>query len=242
MRFRVVEFLEGWPFLVASVVWIHESTVSAGDAGSELEARFMQLKEQAAEAIRLLPNMPEELAEVVQAIESPGQLADMVANLLDIRNEEKQDLLETFDLGERLDKVLAFLAKRVEVLRLSKEIGDKTKKEFDERQREHVLREQMRQIQKELGDGEDTAAEIEELKKAIEEAGMPEETLKYARKEFKRLARMGEGSGESAMLRTWLEWMTEIPWTFKGSKDIDIQEARAILDEARRLAARKVRE
>ncbi|HUN70201.1 MAG TPA: endopeptidase La, partial [Burkholderiales bacterium] len=229
-RFRVVEYLEGWPFLVASVIWIHESTVSAGDAGSELEARFMQLKEQAAEAIRLLPNMPEELVEVVQSIDAPGQLADMVANLLDIRNEEKQDILETFELGERLDKVLAFLAKRVEVLRLSKEIGDKTKKEFDERQREHVLREQMRQIQKELGDEEDTAAEIEELKKAIEEAGMPEETLKYARKEFKRLARMGEGSGESAMLRTWLEWMTELPWKVSAQKEINIQEAREILD------------
>ena len=230
MRFRVVEFLEGWPFLVASVVWIHESTVSAGDAGSELEARFMQLKEQASEAIRLLPNMPDELAEVVQAIEAPGQLADMVANLLDIRNEEKQDLLETFDLGERLDKVLAFLAKRVEVMRLSKEIGDKTRKEFDERQREHVLREQMRQIQKELGDEGDTAAEIEELKKAIEDAGMPEETLKYARKEFKRLSRMGENSGESAMLRTWLEWMTELPWKAPSQAGIDIRKAREILD------------
>ena len=225
-RFRVVEFLEGWPFLVASVVWIPEAT----GAGAGIEARFMQLKEQASEAIRLLPNMPDELAEVVQAIEAPGQLADMVANLLDIKNEEKQDLLETFDLGERLDKVLAFLAKRVEVMRLSKEIGDKTRKEFDERQREHVLREQMRQIQKELGDEEDTAAEIEELKKAIEDAGMPEETLKYARKEFKRLSRMGENSGESAMLRTWLEWMTELPWKAPARIEIDIQKAREILD------------
>ena len=229
-RFRVIEFLEGWPFLVASVAWIPEATASAETRGAGIEARFMQLKAQAAEAIHLLPNMPEELAEVVQAIEAPGQLADMVANLLDIRNEEKQDLLETFELGERLDKVLAFLAKRVEVLRLSKEIGDKTRKEFGERQREHVLREQMRQIQKELGDEEDTAAETEELKQAIEDAGMPEETLKHARKEFKRLARMGESSGEAAMLRTWLEWMTEIPWAFAGSKDINIQQARAILD------------
>src|SRR3972149_2988493 len=114
--------------LVASVGWIPEAP-RAGGGGSQ--APFMQLKEQAAEAIRLLPNMPDELAEVVQSIEAPGQLADMVANLLDIRNEEKQDLLETFDLGERLDKGLAVLAQRVEVMRLSKEIGDKTKKEFD---------------------------------------------------------------------------------------------------------------
>lgn len=145
-RFSVLEYLEGWPFLVASVVWIPEPTAMS----PEIEARFVQLKSQAAEAIHLMSNAPDELAEVVQVIEAPGQLADMVANLLDIKNEEKQDLLETFDLGQRMDKVLAFLAKRVEVMRLSKEIGDKTRKEFGERQREQVLREQMHQIQKEL--------------------------------------------------------------------------------------------
>ena len=229
-RFQVVEFLEGWPFLVASVAWVPEAAVPAAARGPELDARFLRLKELAAEAIRMLPNTPDELAEVVQAIDAPGQLADMVANLLDIKNEEKQDLLETIELSTRLDKVLAFLAKRVEVMRLSKEIGDKTRKEFDERQREHVLREQKRQIEKELGEGEETAAEIEELKKAIEDAGMPEDTLKHARKEFKRLARMGESSGEAAMLRTWLEWMTEIPWSLSPTKEINIGEARAILD------------
>jgi ATP-dependent Lon protease len=226
-RFRVLEFLEGWPFLVASVAWIPEATAS----GPDIDARFLQMKTQAAEAIRLLPHAPDELAEVVGAIESPSQLADMVANLLDIKKEDKQDILETIEISARMDKVLNFLSERVEVLRLSKEIGDKTRKEFDERQREHVLREQMRQIQKELGDGEDTAAETEELKKAIDESGMPEETLKHVKKEFKRLSRMGENSGESAMLRTWLEWMTELPWVLEASKEINIQEARAVLDE-----------
>ncbi len=226
-RFRVIEYLEGWPFLVASVAWIPEAT----GTGADIEARFHQLKAQAAEAITLLPNAPDELAEVVRAIEAPGQLADMVANLLDISKEEKQDLLETFELVTRLDKVLAFLAKRVEVMRLSKEIGDKTRKEFDTRQREHVLREQMRQIQKELGDDEDTAGETEDLKKAIDEAGFPEDVLKQVKKEFKRLSRMGEQSGESSMLRTWLEWMTELPWKLSVPKDLNIQEARAILDD-----------
>jgi ATP-dependent Lon protease len=230
-RFQIVEFLEGWPFLVASVAWIAEAAGSADMPGSAVEARFLQLKVQAAEAIHLLPNAPDELAEVVQAIESPGQLADMVANLLDIKNEEKQAILETFELGARLDKVLGFLAKRVEVLRLSKEIGDKTRKEFDSKQREHVLREQKRQIEKELGDDEDTAAETEDLKKAIDEAGFPEDVLKNVRKEFKRLARMGEQSGESSMLRTWLERMAELPWKLSVAKEINIQEARAILDE-----------
>jgi ATP-dependent Lon protease len=226
-RFRVTEFLEGWPFLVARVVWVPEAT----GAGEAVEARFLQLKTQAAEAIKLLPNLPDELVVTVQAIDSPGQLADMVANLLDIGNEEKQAILESFDLERRLDKVLGHLAERVGVLRLSKEIGDKTKKEFDERQREHVLREQMRQIQKELGETEDTAAELEELKKALEGAGMPEETRKHAMKEFKRLSRMGESSGEASMLRTWLELMAELPWKAEAQKAVDVAGARNVLDE-----------
>ena len=226
-RFRVTEFLEGWPFLVGRVVWVPEAT----EGGEEIEARFLQLKAQAVEAIKLLPNVPDELAGAVQAIDSAPQLADMVANLLDIENEEKQAVLEAFELKPRLDLVLAHLAERVSVLRLSKEIGDKTKKEFDERQREHVLREQMRQIQKELGEGEDTAAELEELQKSLEAAGMPEETLRHAKKEFKRLSRMGEGSGEASMLRTWLELMAELPWKAEPQLAVDIAEARRVLDE-----------
>jgi ATP-dependent Lon protease len=226
-RFRVLEFLEGWPFLVARVALLETPDLR----GEEIEARFHQLKQQAVEAVKLLPNAPEELGAVVQAVDSPGLLADMVANLLDITNEQKQEILEVFDLRRRLDRVIALLAQRVGVLRVSKEIGDRTRKEFDERQREHVLREQMRQIQKELGEGEDTVAELEELKKAIEAAGMPEDTAKQARKELKRLERMPEGSGEASMLRTWLEWMAELPWRYSPAKEINIQEARAILDE-----------
>jgi ATP-dependent Lon protease len=226
-RFRVLEFLPGWPFLVARVAMVETSDEGA----PEIEARFLQLKQQASEAIGLLGNAPEELASLVEGVTSASTLADMVANLLDIKNEQKQDLLETFDLKRRLDKVLTLLGERVGVLRISKEIGDKTKKEFDERQREHVLREQMRQIQKELGEGEDTAAELQELKKAIESAGMPQDTQKYAVKEFKRLQRMGEGSAEGSMLRTYLEWLSELPWKFEGEKAIDVAEARRILDE-----------
>ena len=226
-RFRVLEFLEGWPFLVGRVAYI----AAADETGPEIEARFLQLKEKAVEAIRLLPNAPDEFIPIVQGMESAGALADTVANLIDVKREDKQDILETFDLERRLDRVLALLAARVEVLRLSKEIGDKTKKEFDDRQREHVLREQMRQIQKELGDGEDTAAEIEGLKNALEAAGMPEETLKHARKELKRLERMGESSGEASMVRTYLEWLSELPWQAEDVKAIDIAEARRVLDE-----------
>ena len=226
-RFRVLEFLDGWPFLVARVALVE----TPEETSAEIEARFLQLKERAIEAIQLLPNVPDELVGVVQAMTSPALLADMVANLLDVKNEEKQAVLETFDLKGRLDKVLALLGERVEVLKLSKEIGDKTRKEFDERQREHVLREQMRQIQKELGEDGESAAEIEDLKKAIDEAGMPEDTLKHARKELKRLQRMGEGSAEGSMLRTYLEWLSELPWKISETKPIDIAQARTVLDE-----------
>jgi ATP-dependent Lon protease len=226
-RFRVLEFLEGWPYLVARVEMIEPKD----DLSTEVEARFLQLKNQAAEAIGLLPNAPDELATVVQSISSPGLLADMVANLLDIKTEQKQALLETFDLSRRLDKVLEHLAERIGVLRVSKEIGEKTQKQFTERQREHVLREQMRQIQKELGEGEGGDAEIAELKKSIEEAGMPEDVHKHAAKELKRLERMGEGSAEGSMLRTYLEWLSELPWKDAPAQQIDISLARKILDE-----------
>jgi ATP-dependent Lon protease len=231
-RFRVLEFLSGWPFLVARVQYVAEKEEQeGGKLAPDIEARFLQLKSQAVEAIGLLPNAPEELAVVVQGVSSPALLADMVANLLDVTNEDKQQLLETFDLKTRLDKVLERLSERVGVLRISKEIGDKTKKEFDTRQREHVLREQMRQIQKELGEDEDTSAELAGLKKSIDEAGMPEDVHKHAAKELKRLQRMGEGSAESGMLRTYLEWLAELPWKDSPAREIDIKEARRVLDE-----------
>jgi ATP-dependent Lon protease len=226
-RFRVLEFLDGWPYLVARVAWIEEPT----ETNAEIEARFLQLKQQAVEAVGLLPHAPDELAGIVEGIQSPAVLTDMVANLLDIKAEEKQALLETFALEARLDRVLELLSQRVEVLRISKEIGEQTKKAFDDRQREHVLREQMRQIQKELGEDEDERAELEELKKAIDAAGMPEDVAKHAHKELKRLQRMHEGSGESSMLRTYLEWLSELPWALKTHAPIDIAAARTVLDE-----------
>ncbi|MFJ0985892.1 endopeptidase La [Bordetella bronchiseptica] len=226
-RFRVLEFLEGWPFLVARVALV--DTPAASD--SQTEARFLQLKQQTIDAIALLPNVPDELADVVRGIESPALLADMVTNLIDIKAGQKQDILETFDLARRLDKVIELLAARLEVLRLSKEIGERTRAQFDERQRETVLREQLRQIQKELGETDDGAAEAAQLKETIEQAGMPEEVLNHARKELSRLQRMGDGSGEYAMLRTYLEWLTELPWKHEPQQAIDLAEARRVLDE-----------
>jgi len=225
-RFRVLEFLDGWPFMVARVSFVEDVV----DRGAEVEARLLQLKQRAVEAIQLLPNTPDDLLGVVEGMNSAGALADMIASFLEVRNDEKQAILESFDLATRLDRVLAALNSRLEVLRLSKEIGDKTRKQFDERQREHVLREQLRQIQKELGQDEDGAEELQSLEQALEAVGMPTETLKHARKEFKRLERMGENAGEASMLRSYLELLAELPWKAEPPASIDIAHARAILD------------
>jgi ATP-dependent Lon protease len=226
-RFQVREFIEGWPFMVGRVQMIEESKTE----GAEVEARFMQLKEQALEAVALLPNVSSEVADVIRSIDSPAALADMVANLIDEKVEEKQELLETFDLVRRLDKVIALLASRVGVLKLTQQLREKTQATFDERQREHVLREQLRQIQKELGEDDNTAAEVEELEKAIATAGMPEDVLKHAEKEVKRLKRMSDSGTEYSMVRTYLEWLTELPWTAAPQHAIDMAGARRILDE-----------
>jgi ATP-dependent Lon protease len=227
-RFRVLEWLEGWPFLVARV----ERLAEPEDAGgAEIEARFHQLKARATEAIELLPDAPPELAATVRAATSPGQLADMVAAFMDLKPEEKQGVLETLDLRSRLDKILWLLAYRIEVLRLSRDIGRQTRETMEGRQREYMLREQLKAIQKELGEADEKSAEIAELEKALADAKLPEEVEKHARKELKRLERMPEGAAEASMVRTYLEWIAELPWSVESAHEIDIEEARRVLDE-----------
>jgi len=227
-RFRVVELLEGYPYMVARIGHIEEPEAS----GKEIEARFMQLKERALEVLQLMPQASQELVGAVQNAASAGALADMVASLMDIKAQEKQKLLEAVDLERRLDAVLELLAQRLEVLRLSREIDERTKASMDERQREYLLREQLKSIQKELGEGEErNAAELAELRKAIAEAQMPEEVEKQASKELKRLERMSDGSSEYSMVRAYLDWLIEVPWKAPETGTIDIAEARRILGE-----------
>jgi ATP-dependent Lon protease len=149
---------------------------------------------------------------------------------MDIGAEEKQKLLETFDLKTRLDRLLELLSHRIEVLKVSREIDERTKESIDDRSRKHLLREQMHAIQKELGEGGEGVAEIAELGKAIAEAKMPAEVEKQARKELKRLERMPEGAGEYSMIRTYLDWLIELPWAADAEAAIDIAEARRVLD------------
>ena len=226
-RFDVIEFLDGWPFLVARVVRIPEPEPH----GPEIEARFLNLKRQAVEALELLPQVPPDLLAGIQSIASPAQLADLAAAYMDLKVEEKQEVLETIDIAARMDKVAHLLAERIEVLRLSHEIGRQTQAALDERHREVLLREQLAAIRRELGEGEEGKAEIAELGEAILKARMPKEVEDQARKELRRLERMPEASAEHGMVRSYLDWLIELPWALPEEAPIDIAEARRILDE-----------
>ena len=226
-RFRALEFLPGFPFQVARVEEIGVNEVMT----TEIEVRVALLKERAREAIQLLPNIPGEVAAAIDNLTSGSELADFIAGLIDAQPAEKQEILETIDVKQRLDKVLTMLAQRIQVLRLSKEISEQTQKSLSSQQREHLLREQLRQIQKELGEGDEKSVEIAELRAAIEKAGMPKEAEEQARKELKRLERMPEAAAEYAMIRAYLEWLIELPWSKLSQDNIDIPEARRILDE-----------
>jgi ATP-dependent Lon protease len=227
-RFQAVEFLSGWPFLVARIKRIAEPEVTS----PEIEARFLNLQRQTIEALELLPQAPAEMIIAVQSVKSPGALADMATAYMDLKPEEKQEILETIDVSARVDKVSKLLAHRIEVLRLSQEIGRQTKAALDERQREVLLREQMAAIQRQLGEGDQgKAQDIAELSQAISKAEMPKEVEEQARKELRRLERMPEASPEFGMVRTYLDWLIELPWKLPEEQAIDIRQARAILDE-----------
>jgi ATP-dependent Lon protease len=227
-RFQVVDFLSGWPFFVAQTLRIPEPTSSS----NEIEARFIHLKRQALEAVQLLPQAPNELLATIQGIESPGALADLVAAFMDATSDEKEDILETVEIGARLERVSRLLAHRIEILRLSQEIGRETKASLDARNREALLREQMAAIQRQLGEADEgKAAEIAELEKAIGNAGMPKEVEDQARKELRRLQRMPEAAGEYGMVRTYLDWLIDLPWSLPEEAPIDIAAARRTLDQ-----------
>ena len=226
-RIRVLDYLPGTPFPVARVLHIPEPTTSS----PEIEARFLNLQRQAIEAAELLPQAPQDLIAVLQATTSPSTLADLATSYMDIKPQEKQEILETIDLALRMEKVSRHLAERIEVLRLSREIGQQTKATFDERQREAILREQMATIQRQLGEGDGKTQEVAELNEAIAKAKMPPEAESQARKEVRRYERMPEAAAEAGMVRSYLDWLIELPWSLPEEKPIDIAEARRILDE-----------
>ncbi len=225
-RFRVIDFVKERPYIVARVQRFSDPETLT----PAIEARFRFLQQQAVEAFGLMPQAPRELAESVQSIPYPGVLADVVAAYLDIGGDARQELLETLDIPARIDKVTKLLSERLEVLRLTHEIGQQTKAAFDERQREAILREQMAAIQRQLGEGDTRVEESREISEKIAAAKMPKEVDELARKELARYQRMPEGAAEAGPLRTYLDWLTELPWALPDPKPIDIAEARRILD------------
>jgi ATP-dependent Lon protease len=226
-RFRVLDWQNGLPYMVARVEYISDPA----HVGTDVEARALNLKRLSAEAISLLPQAPAELSNAIQAVESASALADMVASFMDVKPAEKQELLETFDLKARLERVSELLQKRIEVLRLQRQLEEKTRDAIDERHKEALLREQLRQIRKELGEDGEAGEEIAELRQAIDKAGMPDEAREQAEKEVKRLERMSDASAEYSMLRTWLDWMIQLPWSKLDTESIEIENARRVLDE-----------
>jgi ATP-dependent Lon protease len=226
-RFRIIEFLDGFPFFVARV----ESVPESQEQSTEIEARLVNLRNLALETLQLLPQTPAELVNAVQTVTAAPALADLIASFMDITPVEKQEILETFSIERRLERVSELLAHRLEVLRLSRQISDRTKETIDDRQREFLLREQMKTIQQELGEGDDAKSqEIAELRRKIEASKMPEEVEAHAKKEVARLERMPEAAGEYSMARTYLEWLIDLPWSIEDEPPIDIAEARRILD------------
>jgi ATP-dependent Lon protease len=226
-RVRVDDWKDGDTHLSARMTVIPKEEGVTGDT----EALMHTLRELAQKIIDLSPQIPAEASFLVRSIDEPGVLADIVASNLNIPPEEKQDLLETFGTKDRMEKVIALLNKEIQVLELSNKIQTEVKGEMDKAQREYFLREQLKAIQKELGEVDDRQEEFEELKRNIKKAKMPKEVEKIAFKELKRMSRMSPGSAEYTVSRTYIDWLIELPWSNTSKDRLDVNEAEAILDE-----------
>jgi ATP-dependent Lon protease len=226
-RFTVLDYVSLDPFPVARIEMQPEPEIT----DREVEARGLKLRERAVEALQLLPQAPGELVNAIQSIESIPALADVVANFMDLKAAEKQEILATFDLKARLDRILKALGERIEVMKVSRDIDAKTREALDERQKQAILRERLHQIRKELGEEEGPSAELTDLKEAIAKAGMPPEVEEQAKRELGRLERMPEGMGEASMIRSYLDWLVAMPWSQLDAEQHDIERARTILDE-----------
>lgn len=167
----------------------------------------------------------------VVSIEEPGRLADVIAAHMSLSPNQSQELLECFDVGKRLETLLGFLLKELEILDIEKEINAKVRKQIDRVQKEYYLREQLRAIKAELGENDEIDQEIEEYEKKIDEANLPDEVRQKAKDELSRLSRMAPGSAESSVIRTYLDWILDLPWTYETNDILDIKRAEKILDE-----------
>ena len=225
-RFEIKEFIQTDPFFIARVSMVEETVPHT----KSFEARILHLRQQAVTALSLLPAPMQELRPTIERIDNPLALIDTIASTLDLPVQEKLELLATLDPEVRAQRVAEKLSAQIELLELSKKIGDETKESMDKTQRQYFLREQLKAIQKELGEESGQSVEAEDLRKKITDAKMPQEVEKEALREVSRFERMPDMAAEHSTIRTYLDWLIELPWSVASEERIDLQEARKILD------------
>ncbi|HWH24109.1 MAG TPA: endopeptidase La, partial [Candidatus Limnocylindria bacterium] len=226
-RLRLHGFTSADPFILARVEPLDDVPAS----GIEVQALVRNVQAQIEQYVQSGAPVPPEAAVAARNITDPGLLADMVAYSPDMSTEQRQELLETIDVGERLKLVASFLGRQIEILELKGKIQSEVKSEMDKTQREYILREQLKAIQRELGEDDPQQAEINELREKVEQAGMPEEIAARAIKEIDRMSRIPSASPEVGVIRTYVDWLISLPWNVSTDDRLDLKEAAKILDE-----------
>ena len=226
-RVSVGPYVAEEPYLVARIEELPDVT----EASPQLEALTRNVQKTFSEIIEQIPYLPEELQLAVANVDDPSALSHLIAGALRIPTEEKQSLLEEVDVGRRLRKLSEILARELEVIQIGSQIQSEVQSSIDKGQREYFLREQMKAIQAELGEGDEQQAEIEELRERLAAADLPEDVLKAAERELSRLERLPAAAAEYGVIRTYLEWLVDLPWAVETEDNLDIEHARKVLDE-----------
>lgn len=225
-RFKVEKFNQSDPFFIAKV----SPMIDEGINDVEVEALSLNLRNTAREVIDLLPEIPVMAKQLLDSITAPGHLADLITANIDATIEEKQDVLEAVALKNRLVKVLELLNRQFEVLKLSNKINTQVKGEMSKTQREYYLRQQLKAIREELGDKDDEENGLEDLKKRLKDAQLPDDAEKAAKREIKRMSNMQPSQAEYTVARTYLDWLAELPWTKSSKDNLNLDHAKNILD------------
>ena len=227
-RFSITELVEGKPYLQARVTTLANKEAK----GIKIEALMANLVNLFNRVVKLSPFLPQEVGALATAIKEPGALADMIATLINADSEEKQKVLETLDVKKRLEQITRVVSHQLEILELGNKIQTQVKDDLDKGQREYFLRQQLKAIKEELGEGEEESkVEIEEYRSKINELELPEEAKKEAERELGRLSRMHPSSAEYTVASTYLDWMISLPWKTRTEDNLDIRKARKVLDE-----------
>jgi ATP-dependent Lon protease len=224
-RVQLISVLQSEPFIHAVVRDIDEGSVT----GIEVDAMASNLKTQFRKAVELSPNLSEEQLSIVLSLEEPDAMTDMIASMIPVGVGEKQEVLESREIRGRMEKLTLALTKLLQKLELGSKIQSEVQDGINKSQREYYLREQMKAIRKELGE-EEGNVEMGELRRRIDTAGLPEEALKVAEKEFKRLSQMNQASAEYTVSRTYLDWILDLPWSVATEDSLDIAHAREVLE------------